>query len=217
MERQAEALGELGFQIESDPDNEGAVARLESERFVAVVSGYPLPSGEIGRLLSALRSHRSASSNAVFVLLAPPDRLRAAASLVGRGVNKALSTRENPSVVGIVMQRMIESAQPASQRLPARFEVVAKVMGIEIVWMTENLSGGGMLISSEQPPSLGTAFSFSLALPDGEVSGDARVVRHVAAEREPVAGFGARFLNFADDGQVQILDWLRTAIDSGSS
>ena len=112
---------------------------------------------------------------------------------------------------------MIESAKPASQRLPARFEAVASLMGKEVVWMTENLSGGGMLIASPDSPHLGTSFSFDLALPDGEVGGGARVVRHVAAGREPIEGFGARFLDFDDGGLVRLHDWLRSAIEAGSS
>ncbi len=215
--RYAGILTDLGFLLELEAETQKAVARIENDRFDAVVSGYPLEPGDIGLLLGALRSHRSVSANAVFILLALPDRLRAAASLVGRGVNKALSTEESPSVIGIVVQRMIETAQPTSQRLLARFEVVANVSGREFAWKTENLSGGGMLIATEDSPPLGTSFSFDLALPEGEVSGDARVVRQVISKRETVDGFGARFLNFEDEGQIRILDWLRSALEAKSS
>jgi hypothetical protein len=207
------ALAELGLELMVEADPAEAEKKLRDERFDAVVAGYPLATGAIGRLMSTLRARGGHNSSTGLVLLAERDRLRGAAGLVGRGVHKALSKEEDPAVLGIVVQRMIDFAQPMAERLPVHLEVSATVNGENIVWRTENLSGSGMLIGTTSPPAMGSLFPFTLQVPGlGEVEGEAKVVRHTAVGREPVDGFGARFVSFAGDGQNFLLIYLRSAI-----
>ncbi|MCD4749383.1 MAG: PilZ domain-containing protein [Thermoanaerobaculales bacterium] len=210
-DRYLPVLNGLGFQGECISDPNEAGRRLRNDRFDAVVSGYPLKPGGIGALLTSLRFRGSVNAGAVFVLLASGTRLRGAASLVGRGVNKAISNEESPTVLGIVLQRMIEVSQPMAERRQEKLKVVATVRGQEETWVTENISGGGMLIGTDHPPALDSTFPFTLEIPDGELAGQAKVVRHVVMGREAVDGFGARFLWFHDDGQSRLLKWLREA------
>ncbi len=206
-------LLEAGFDvvIEDEPDR---VPSLVQERFYqAVVSYYPLETGALGEILSALRVKDGLSHGTSLVLIARRDRVRAAAGLVGRGVNKALSVEEAPAVLRIVLERLIEVAQPMALRLPIAVDVSA-IAGRELFdWKTENLSGGGMLIETDDPLDVGTTFRFILMLDEGDVEGEAAVVRHTSAGREAVDGFGVRFLSFRNDGQAALLRYLRRIAD----
>ncbi len=204
-------LVDAGFDVMLESDTDRAVSFLKEQGFQAIVSGYPLVTGQLGGILEALRGKDSPNYGTGLVLLAQRKRLRAAAGLVGRGVNKALSIEEGPTVLRIVIERLVETAQPMALRLPLAIEVSAISGREHFEWTTDNLSGGGMLIGTPDPPKVGNAFRFSLALPEGDVEGDAIVVRHTFEGREPIDGFGARFLGFQGDGQGRLLRFLREA------
>lgn len=202
-------LLEAGFELVLESDAERAMARVMAEGFKAIVSAYPLSSGQLGGILDVMRTKNSPNYGTGLVLLAQRERLRAAAGLVGRGVNKALSLEEGPVVLKIVLERLIEVAQPMALRLPLAIDVSAISGRNHFEWTTDNLSGSGMLVGTDDPPEIGDAFRFSLVLPDGEVQGDGVVVRRTFEGREPVNGFGARFLSFEGDGQARLLKFLR--------
>ncbi len=204
-------LVDAGFEVILESDTDRAVSFLKKQGLQAIVSGYPLVTGQLGGILDALRGKDSQNYGTGLVLLAKPVRLRAAAGLVGRGVNKALSIEEGPTVLRIVLERIVETAQPMALRLPLAIEVSAIAGRQHYEWMTDNLSGGGMLIGTPDPPKVGDAFRFSLALPERDIEGDAIVVRRTFEGREPTDGFGARFLAFQDDGQSRLLKFLREA------
>ncbi len=204
-------LVDAGFDVMLESDTDRAVSFLKEQGFQAIVSGYPLVTGQLGGILEALRGKDSPNYGTGLVLLAQRKRLRAAAGLVGRGVNKALSIEEGPTVLRIVIERLVETAQPMALRLPLAIEVSAISGREHFEWTTDNLSGGGMLIGTPDPPKVGNAFRFSLALPEGDVEGDAIVVRHTFEGREPIDGFGVRFLGFQGDGQSRLLRFLREA------
>ncbi|MEN8163900.1 MAG: PilZ domain-containing protein [Acidobacteriota bacterium] len=209
--RYESGLLEAGFELVLESDAASAVLQLKNEGFQAIVSCYPLATGQLGGILDMMRAKDSPNYGTGLILLAHRDRLRAAAGLVGRGVNKALSLEEGPVVLRIVLERLVEVAQPMALRLPLDIEVSAIAGRQNHEWATDNLSGSGMLIGTPEPPKIGDSFRFSLALPDGDIQGDAVVVRHTFEGREPVSGFGARFLSFQDDGQTRLLNFLREA------
>ena len=205
------ALAAHGFAVELEADPAAALSRLASERFAVVVSWYPLDPGALGSLVGVLRSRGSLNASASLILLAEPSQLRAAASLVGRGVAKVLAIVEDPTVLAIVVEQMVHESLPMVERLPLRYPVTSVIGGVVHQWTTENVSGGGMLLEAGDPPPVGSSIRFTLELATGAVAGDAKVVRHVNSGREPVAGFGVRFLSFAGDGKARLLDHLRDA------
>lgn len=204
-------LIKAGFDVVLEPDAGRATAHLNSEPFKAVVSLFPLATGDLGGILDGMRGKDNPNYGTGLVLLAKRDRLRAAAGLVGRGVNKALSLEEAPTVLRIVLERLIEVAQPMAIRLPMAIEVNAMSGRNHFEWTTDNLSGSGMLIGTTEPPDVGVAFRFTLELPEGDIEGEAVVVRHTFEGRESVTGFGVRFLSFQGAGQTQLLQFLRKA------
>jgi hypothetical protein len=211
VDRFEEALTRLDFELVLEEDPFTAGERLHEGLYDAIVAGYPLQEGAVGGLIRAVKGRESQNFGAGLVLLAQPDRLRAAASLVGRGVHKALSIEEDPAVLGIVVQRMVEVSRPMLERLPLNLEVTARFENQVRQWMTENISGSGMLIAADNPPRTGTRFAFDLQLPAEQIEGEARVVRSTLEGRELVDGFGVRFSRFKMDGQRRLLDFLREA------
>ncbi|RLE28010.1 MAG: hypothetical protein DRJ65_00990 [Acidobacteria bacterium] len=211
VDRFQPSLIEAGFEVVLEPDAGRATELLDRQGFRAIVSYYPLETGQLGTILDAMRAKDSPNYGTGLVLLVRRDRLRAAAGLVGRGVNKALSVEEAPVVLKIVLERLIEIAQPMVLRLPLAIEVSAISGRNRFEWTTDNLSGSGMLVGTEDPPVVGTAFRFTIFLPEGEIEGDGAVVRQTFEGREAVNGFGARFLRFQDDGQARLLQFLREA------
>ena len=206
-----EKMINLGFEIEVQADPAIAERLLLEESFDAVVAGFPMVPGALGKILETMRTSGSHNHGSGLILMAAPERLRGAAGLVGRGVNKALSIKEDPTVLGIVVQRMIEFAQPMAERLNENLEFSAEIGTDTIVWTTANISGSGMLVCTTTPPTIGTVFRFTMTLPTQEIAGTARVVRYTVASTEVVSGFGSRFMSFEVDGRARLLDFLREA------
>ncbi len=205
----ADAMATMGYDPEIVTDPMVAVAAARERRFSAVVAAYPLPPGTLGSLVTAMRASGSINHGAGLVLLASPDRVRAAAGLVGRGVNKVLSLSEEPVVTAIVVNQLVERFQPMAERLPVRVRVEIDSGDRRQVLRTENLSGLGMLVSSDAAPGLGDRVRFRLHLEGEPVAGEAKVVRHAQSGRESATGFGARFLGFDGDGHERLVAFLR--------
>ncbi len=204
-----EALERTGFDVVVVAEAERASAMLEGGRFGAVVAAHPMPPGVLGRLLTILRGRNSVNNAAGLVLLAPADGLRAAASLVGRGVTRALSRSEDPLVLAVVIQRIVELGSVTMRRVPSQLEVVSA--GDRTRWQTVDVSGFGMMVATRTPPAIGGDLRFTLELPSGPVSGKLRVVRHTTSERDGTEGFGARFLSLDGDGQRRLRQFLEAA------
>jgi len=204
-----EALERTGFEVVVVAEAERASAILEEQRFGAVVASHPMAPGVLGRLMTILRGRNSVNNATGLVLLAPADGLRAAASLVGRGVTRALSRSEDPLVLAVVVQRIVELGSVTMRRIPRQLEVVST--GDRTRWRTADLSGFGMMVATPTPPAIGGDLRFTLELPSGPVSGKLRVVRHTTAERDGAEGFGARFLSLDGDGQRRLRQFLESA------
>jgi hypothetical protein len=202
----------IAMEVESSPAS--ACSRLQEQRFNAVVATYPLPTGELGRIISTVRSRAAYSVGAGLLLLAEEGSLRAANGLKGRGVYRVMPIDVKPVLLAIMVQQTIEYVQPMTERLPIQVPVVLKIGDREHTWRTENLCGRGMLVVTDSPSEIGTHFDFTLSLPNEPVRGRALVVRRVDSGSEPVQGFGARFWSFEGDGRSRLLAYLRGAADS---
>ncbi|MCP4899509.1 MAG: hypothetical protein GY906_21290 [bacterium] len=211
VERYADALVNHDIEVESVSDPRVACERIGEEQFDTVVSAYPLASGDIGRIVSALRSPPHRDNNCGLVLLTAPASLRAASGLVGRGVSKALSVEEDPNVVGMIVQRIAQASRESLERLPINVEVECRFDRDLDIWKTENISSGGMLVATENSPPEGSRFRFSLQLGDEPICGQAKVVRRVTMKREPAEGFGARFLSFNNNDKSRLMAHLEEA------
>jgi hypothetical protein len=202
------ALHEVGFSTELIPDPSEAASLLEERRFSAVVAGHPLAPGALGTMLSVMRGRSNVNASTGLVLLARPEGLRGASSLVGRGVTRALSRAEAPSVLAVVVNRIVEFGSPTVERFSVRQQVSLRSRPEPL--QTDDLSGTGMLVQDgHEPPPIGSLHDFELELPEGLVSGQLRVVRHTASGRDPVRGFGARFTVLDGSGQSMLDRYLQ--------
>jgi hypothetical protein len=202
----------IAMEVESSPAS--ACSRLHEERFNAVIATYPLPTGDLGRIITAVRSRAAGSVGAGLLLLAEVNSLRAANGLKGRGIYRVMSVEVKPVLLAIMVQQTIEYVQPMTERLPIQLPVVLKIGDKEHTWRTENLCGRGMLVVTDSPSEIGTHFDFTLSLPNEPIRGRALVVRRVDTSSESVQGFGARFWSFEGDGRSRLLAYLRGAAGS---
>ena len=217
VERHRDVLaGELGLEVVLAESPRAAAQRVAGERFNVVVAGYPLDRGDLGLLVAGMRGRGSATATSGLLLLARPDQLRAASSLIGRGVNKVLSTAEEPAVVRLVVARLMDTDHPSAERFPLRIPVELVAAERRLHAMTENVSATGMLIAIDKPVTPGARVKFTLTLADGsEVRGEAKVVRPASRDREGVDGIGLRFSLLEDNGRTRLLKALRELREAG--
>jgi hypothetical protein len=201
---------DLGLELVLDHSPRAAARLVATEAYDVVVAGYPLDRGDLGLLVAGMRGRGSATATSGLLLLTQPEHLRAASSLIGRGVNKVLSIAEDPAVVRIVVSRLMDTDHPSAERFPLHLtlEIVAGERKLRAA--TENVSATGMLVAVDEPLAAGHRVRFRMELPDGsEVLGEAKVVRPATVEREGVIGVGIRFASFDGDGRTRLLKTLR--------
>jgi CheY-like chemotaxis protein len=205
-------LARPGRRLECLADVASALAEARETAYKVVITTYPLPGTDIDHLVSALRRTSSASATAGVVLLVTPEHLTEASSLVGRGVNKVLSTTEPPEVIRCVVERLLEVGSPASERMVARLPITLEVDGARRVCSTENISQSGMLVAVPVDVQIGQRMQFWLELPGqrSPIEGEARVVRLTSAGREAVAGAGMRFCSIEGEGRAALHSFLRS-------
>lgn len=203
---------ELGLEIVLVESPRDAARAVAGERYNVVVAGYPLDRGDLGLLVAGMRGRGSPTTTSGLLLLAQPGHVRAASSLIGRGVNKVLSITEDPAVVRIVVSRLMDTDHPSAERFPLQLPLELHAGERKLRATTENVSATGMLVAVEQPLSSGARMRFRMELPDGsEIRGEAKVVRPTTVDREGVEGVGARFASFDADGRTRLLKALRQA------
>lgn len=201
-----QALEGGGCDVEHVANLETALARLQNQRVDMVVSGWPLPSGQLGSMLMILRGRTRPNRHAALVLVTPPESIRAASSLLGRGVTRVVSSTDDPDVLLVLLERVLADSSRLD-RVAARLPVAAGSPPHH--WQTADLSESGMLVAAEPPPVLGGRLPFTLDLPEGPISGRMVVTRHTVAGHDPVHGFGARIVELEDDGRERLIDFLR--------
>lgn len=204
------ALEKSGLTVDSEPNLHLAIGRVSTQGYSVVVVGYPMDQRVGKRLLDTLRDPDGPCQRSGLLLLAEPGQIGAASSLVGSGVNKVLSVVEEPNVIALVVKRLTGTRHPLAERLPTDIAIWIDVGGEQRELRAANVSAAGLLVRDDTPPTVGTRFTYSLKTSFGSIRGEAKVVRHTQADREPVSGFGARFCSFERDGRQILASLLRS-------
>ena len=209
-------LQRFAFEIEQLGTTGLAVGRISSTHFDVVIVDGSDADDTIHRLATAMRAAGSASSASGLIVLAPAERVRDLSRLVGRGVNKVMSTRESPEVIALVANRLGSTRHSLAERFPIQQDIRCLFDGTWHPWRTENVSASGMLLRTDRDLALGTRFRFRLDSGGGAVEGEAKVVRCTDAGREGLRGIGVRFTLLEGDGRRRLADLLRSASTSPS-
>lgn len=173
-----------------------------SVAFDLVILGHPLTDPPLADFLAELRRPGSPSAASPVVLLAAAEAQREAGESRDAGVVAVLASDLEAPVLHRAVLQALGVPPRVDVRLLVRLEARLELGHSAVLCQTENLSRGGMLVRTDRRPTLGEAFSFELALPEGGqvVRGRAEVARHTDPAREPVRGIGLRFLSFESDG-----------------
>ncbi len=204
------AFEQSGLRVESIPNITLAIGRVAAQRFSVIVVGYLTNERSEKRLLETIRTPGGPCQQSGLLLLAQPGQIGPASTLVGAGVNKVLSTAEDPSVIACIVKRLAGTRHPLAERLGTKTDMTVTFEGAETKMQAANVSAAGLLVRTDHSPPVGARFEFSLATPFGPIMGEAKVVRHTQAGREVVHGFGARFCSFKGDGRQQLASFLRS-------
>jgi hypothetical protein len=206
--RYEESLQRVGLDPVHREGLEQSLAELDS-RFAIIIVMLPLAGGSLKQLVTAVRSRESACAESAFLVLSPPDQLVAAARLVGRGVNKVLSTEEYTEVLICVLKQLLGSGSRFSERISVCVDAKILIGDSWQGFQTENISGTGMLITGASGLEVGSMVRFRLHTPEPIVEGEGKVIRETTPNRETVPGYGIRFGMFAPDSRQRLTSFLR--------
>jgi CheY-like chemotaxis protein len=201
-------LPSLGIAVDRSNDAEAAEARIQAQRFDALVADFDdarveqviqqahklnagHPPVTVALVADAAKVRGILNSGAHFVLYKPltEDSVRA-----GLRAAVALLSRERRRAVRVPVQAPVEITLPGMRALD----------GILL-----DLSETGMDVLTASPQTPETLFSFRCTLPDNalQIEGQGRVVW-----ANPNGQTGVRFLNPSKDLTAKLQSWLRAAV-----
>ena len=183
-----------------------AAALAASRTFNVIVIAYPLAGLELPEFIPALRHRSSPSRTAGLLLLSHPNAVPEAETFVGHGVNRVVDEESGVDRLLFALADLIGEAPRIALRAVVQLDVRVGNDRDLALFETVNLSVAGMLVRAPVAYPVGTPFRFELDLPGliEPLRGKAEVVRHTDPQREPVKGFAARFISFAEGGKERL-------------
>lgn len=174
--------------------------------FELVIVSYPLRELDLDELIETLRRDGSWCRNAPLVLLAEPDHLEDALSMVDLGVNRAVSYEWPEGRLHQAIADLLDVAPRVDLRALVHLKVEVENETKRALYQTVNVSRSGMLLRGSDDLDPGTRFSFFFGIPDGRrlVEGTGEVVRRTNPMREGTRGLGVRFVRLSGEGEEQL-------------
>ncbi len=207
IERLSPLLSEAGFEIHRAVDAVSVLDQLWSTSCGLVIANHPISGLRLEDLLLTLRDRSSPSRHTGLVLIVEDKEYDPARLLIGRGVNRVVARGAVPKLLLYAVGDLMDQAP----RVPVRAVVEVESRLTRSLARTRDLSLSGMLLQGGVELGIGSEFSFELHLPGQgtAIVGSARVVRHTDETRETVAGIGANFAEFVDDGHDSLAAYLK--------
>lgn len=207
IERLSPLLREAGFEIHRAVDAVSVLDQLWSTNCGLVIANHPIAGLRLDDLLVTLRDRSSPSRHTGLVLIVEDQEYEPARLLIGRGVNRVVARRAAPQLLLHAVGDLMDQAP----RVPVRAVVGLESRLMRSLARTRDLSLSGMLLQGGVELDVGSEFEFELHLPGqgAAIVGSARVVRHTDQVRETVAGIGANFDDFVDDGHASLAAYLK--------
>jgi hypothetical protein len=211
-----EAIRGTDINLQMAPWNDNTLEMVQSNRFDAIIIGFPGPITALRRFVQCIRSPGSACQRSGVVLLCEPRHLEAAQTFVGIGVgiNRAISATDMGEHLAGTIQELSSVAPRATLRAPTRVVLHLEQRPLRTFCQTENVSETGMLLRGfgHYPP--GTTIDFEINIPgqSDPIRGRATIARttNVAAER--MEGVGARFDDFREGDRARLTEYLNDLV-----
>jgi hypothetical protein len=199
LERVAPMLRRADFSVHSVEPSPFLLDLVLSTEFELVIVSYPLDTLPLDDLIDTIRDEGSACHDAGLLLLAEPELLDDAQSVVDLGANRAICSDWSEARLWQAIGDLMEVAPRVFMRVLMHAEIEVKNEHNRAIFQTVNVSASGVLLQGSDQLGPGETFDFLFRLPGGGlVEGSAEVVRRTNPLREGVDGIGSRFTSFRE-------------------
>jgi CheY-like chemotaxis protein len=205
LERVAPMLRRADFSVHSVEPSPFLLDLVLSTEFELVIVTYPLETLPLDDLIDTIRDEGSACHNAGLLLLAEPDLLDDAQSVVDLGANRAICCDWSEARLWQAIGDLMEVAPRVFMRVLMHADIEIKNQRSRAIFQTVNVSASGVLLQGSDQLVPGETFDFLFRLPGGGlVEGTAEVVRQTNPLREGVDGIGSRFTVFQESCEERL-------------
>jgi CheY-like chemotaxis protein len=205
LERVAPMLRRANFSVHTVEPSPFLLDLVLSTAFELVIVTYPLDTLPLDDLIDTIRDAGSACHDAGLLLLAEPELLDDAQSIVDLGANRAICCDWSEARLWQAIGDLMEVAPRIFMRVLMHADIEVKNERNRAIFQTVNMSISGVLLQGSDQLSPGEAFDFLFRLPGGGlVEGSAEVVRQTNPLREGVNGVGSRFISFRENCQERL-------------
>lgn len=205
LERVAPMLRRADFSVHSVEPSPFLLDLVLSTEFELVIVTYPLDTLPLDDLIDTIRDEGSACHDAGLLLLAEPEQLDDAQSVVDLGANRAICCEWSEARLWQAIGDLMEVAPRILMRVLMHADIELKNEKDRAIFQTVNVSVSGVLLQGSDHLTPGEDFDFLFRLPGGGlIEGKAEVVRQTNPLREGVDGIGTRFTSFRDQCQERL-------------
>jgi CheY-like chemotaxis protein len=205
LERVAPMLRRADFSVHSVEPSPFLLDLVLSTEFELVIVTYPLDTLPLDDLIDTIRDEGSACHDAGLLLLAEPELIDDAQSVVDLGANRAICCDWSEARLWQAIGDLTDVAPRVFMRVLMHADIEIKNERNRAIFQTVNMSVSGVLLQGSDQLSPGETFDFLFRLPGGGlVEGSAEVVRRTNPLREGVDGIGTRFTTFREQCQERL-------------
>ena len=205
LQRVAPMLRRADFSVHSVEPSPFLLDLVLSTEFELVIVTFPLDTLPLDDLIDTIRDAGSACHEAGLLLLAEPELLDDAQSVVDLGANRAICCEWSEARLWQAIGDLMEVAPRIFMRVLMHADLEIKNGKDRAIFQTVNVSVSGVLLQGSDDLTPGETFDFLFRLPGGGlVEGSAEVVRQTNPLREGVDGIGTRFTSFRDQCQERL-------------
>jgi CheY-like chemotaxis protein len=218
LERVAPMLRRADFSVHSVEPSPFLLDLVLSTEFELVIVTYPLDTLPLDDLIDTIRDEGSACHDAGLLLLAEPELLDDAQSVVDLGANRAICCDWSEARLWQAIGDLMEVAPRVFMRVLMHADIEIKKQRNRAIFQTVNVSVSGVLLQGSDQLTPGETFEFLFRLPGGGlVEGSAEVVRQTNPLREGVDGIGSRFTTFRENCEERLKTHIGRQMELGKN
>jgi hypothetical protein len=216
LERVAPMLRRADFSVHSVEPSPFLLDLVLSTAFELVIVTFPLDTLPLDDLIDTIRDEGSACHDAGLLLLAEPELLDDAQSVVDLGANRAICCDWSEARLWQAIGDLMDVAPRVFMRVLMHADIEVKNARNRAIFQTVNVSVSGALLQGSDQLAPGETFDFLFRLPGGGlVEGSAEVVRKTNPLREGVDGIGSRFTSFRESCEERLVAHIGRQVELG--
>jgi CheY-like chemotaxis protein len=180
LERVAPMLRRADFSVHSVEPSPFLLDLVLSTEFELVIVTYPLDTLPLDDLIDTIRDEGSACHDAGLLLLAEPELLDDAQSVVDLGANRAICCDWSEARLWQAIGDLMEVAPRVFMRVLMHADIEIKKQRNRAIFQTVNVSVSGVLLQGSDQLTPGETFEFLFRLPGGGLVEGSATARSVS-------------------------------------